>query len=60
MREIEVKVFSFVSGKEKVVFCRRVSVGDNAFFSFSMIKSALEVLFGKDYYISFMICPYEK
>lgn len=60
MREIEVKVFSFVAGKEKVIFCRCVSVVDNTFFHFAMIKSALEILFGKDYYISFMICPYEK
>lgn len=60
MREIEIKVFRFVVGKEKVVFCRQVNLDDEHIFPFAMIKSALEVLFGKDYYISFTICPDEK
>lgn len=60
MREIEIKVFRFVVGKEKVVFCRRVNLDENAAFPFGMIEFALETLFGKDYFISFTICPYEK
>ena len=61
MHEIEVKVFRLlVTGKEQVVLCRRVSLGDNDSFPFGVIEAALRVLFGKDFYISFTICPYEK
>lgn len=61
MNEIEIKVFRFLADyKEQVLMVRRCVIDSDDTFPFATIEYSLRILFGKDCYITFTICPYEK